>query len=258
MKRKALITSLALLLVAIVCLSTATYAWFTTSQTASATGFAVKTVAGGGLYITAQTTNTQFADWDTSIELADGTAQFDPVSTIDCTHWFTAEADAADASATTGAYTTATGDNYFEKSVKFISTANGNLYLSGISIPSVSGAQYDLLKKSLRVGIKVGTGALKIYSIENRSTGNLGNKGVKDNGTGNDPTVESVALICMTGYTYNASDALATMTAGSIQTGTNAQTGTIYIWVEGEDAACFSLNSSGIALTDIDLLFKVA
>lgn len=59
MKKKALITSMALLLVAIVCLSTATYAWFTSGASVTASGMSVTAKAGSLLVISnAATTNT--------------------------------------------------------------------------------------------------------------------------------------------------------------------------------------------------------
>jgi hypothetical protein len=51
MKKKALITSLALLLVALMCLSTATYAWFSASGKASANGIKIRATVPASLYI---------------------------------------------------------------------------------------------------------------------------------------------------------------------------------------------------------------
>ncbi|MBE6686882.1 MAG: hypothetical protein E7591_06580 [Ruminococcaceae bacterium] len=54
MKRKALITSTALLLVALMCLATASYAWFTAGTASAVTDFQVSITAGDtGLYIAA-------------------------------------------------------------------------------------------------------------------------------------------------------------------------------------------------------------
>jgi hypothetical protein len=51
MKKKALLTSLALLLVAVICLGTATYAWFASATSVTATGMKVTTAAGSSLVI---------------------------------------------------------------------------------------------------------------------------------------------------------------------------------------------------------------
>jgi hypothetical protein len=65
MKKKALITSMALLLVAIVCLSTATYAWFTSGASVSASGMQVTAKAGSLLVIS----NSATAQNTTSTEI---------------------------------------------------------------------------------------------------------------------------------------------------------------------------------------------
>lgn len=80
MKKKALITSMALLLVAIVCLSTATYAWFTSGTLVSATGMAVTAKAGSLLVISnAATTKTTAT---TEYEFTNGTQTLNPATIV--------------------------------------------------------------------------------------------------------------------------------------------------------------------------------
>ena len=62
-RRRVLISSIAMLLVALVALSTATFAWFTTNPTATASGLELKATAAKGLVIQTGTHGTADADF---------------------------------------------------------------------------------------------------------------------------------------------------------------------------------------------------
>ncbi|MBQ2944238.1 MAG: hypothetical protein IJD93_06080 [Ruminococcus sp.] len=79
-RKSSLISSVALLLVAIVALSGATFAWFSTSNTATASGVDVTSAAGGGLQISEDT-----ATWGSTVQYKNGgntgrTATLNPAS----------------------------------------------------------------------------------------------------------------------------------------------------------------------------------
>lgn len=241
MKRRALITSMALLLVAIVCLSTATYAWFTSNPIATATGFAVNTSTSGNLLI-AEGSSPAAGDFHTTIALSSVTSTFQPVSTVDCANWWTAEAEAPESSpkAASDSYSAASSSNYFTKVVTFKSDDAGTLYLSGIS-KTKDANDSDLLESSLRVAVKVGNGSPVICSLVERSGA------IAVNAAGNGTSA------CVPEYTYTSSTtAIGNITAGG------TITATIYIWIEGEDTRCFTNNASSYTLSDIDLSFTVA
>lgn len=246
MKKKALITSMALLLVAIVCLSTATYAWFTSSPVAGANNFAVKTHAAGSLYIT-DAASPATADWKTSIDIGlQNTPTYQPVSTVDCATFYTGQADVPTAKDVNSSKYSETSDNYYSKNVKFKSNEAGDLYLSAFTCNSnATGGQYDLLKKSLRVGVKVGND-VKIYALDTNST---------DLGVNSTTTTAAVGLIKGTyNVGTNNANAIATFAAAD-----DVIDATIFIWIEGEDASCYTTNvSNGVTLDDIDLSFTVA
>lgn len=100
-RRRLLISSLCMLLVAIVALGTATFAWFTQNTTATADGIYAKTVKASSLLISDQNKN-----WDTTVTYNQGTntaAQtMFPASSGNGASWFTATSDDAD----TGAFET--------------------------------------------------------------------------------------------------------------------------------------------------------
>ena len=89
-RRRLLISSVAMLLVAMLALGTATFAWFTSSTTATASGINVQTTKASELQISKSDLN-----WGTTVNY-NTTATFQPASSINGANWFTAEAGARD------------------------------------------------------------------------------------------------------------------------------------------------------------------
>lgn len=86
-KKRVLLSSVAMLMVATVSLGTATYAWFTSSTTTTANGLNVKTVKSSELVISKSDRN-----WQQTINYAQSGATLRPVSSADGTNWYTASA----------------------------------------------------------------------------------------------------------------------------------------------------------------------
>lgn len=86
-RKKVLVSSVAMMMVATVSLGSATYAWFTSSTTATAKGINVKTIQSSELVIS----KTGHA-WDTQIDYAVTNKVLQPTSTVNGTTWFTANA----------------------------------------------------------------------------------------------------------------------------------------------------------------------
>ena len=111
MKRKALFTSTILLLVAIICLATASYAWFTTNNTVTATGISVDINAGDGYLLISKdkTTASEIqAQGLTTVDMAINESALSPAAhetfanssaVALATNWYTAKASDASASA---------------------------------------------------------------------------------------------------------------------------------------------------------------
>lgn len=95
-KKRALISSVAMLLVAIIALGTATFAWFTSSTQAYADGVYVRTTKVSNLVLNSKLD----ASWRTHVEynvggVVSGTTtlkKLSPVSTVDGSNWYYAEA----------------------------------------------------------------------------------------------------------------------------------------------------------------------
>ena len=114
-RSKMLISSIAMLLVALVALGSATYAWYSINRSVEATGISVKAAAVGGLEI--KSTDATPNDW-TSSPIAWSVADFvlDPAYI---------EAVASDGSATTKTYTHTGGTNVAASDTPTASFVNG-------------------------------------------------------------------------------------------------------------------------------------
>lgn len=87
-KKRALISSVAMLLVAIIALGTATFAWFTKNTQAKADQLSVKTIKASELQLSKTT-----GDWSDQIHYNYVDKTLKPASSVDGTNWFTAVAE---------------------------------------------------------------------------------------------------------------------------------------------------------------------
>lgn len=100
-RKRLLISSVAMLLVAMLALGTATFAWFTQNTQATADQLSVKTIKASELQLSKTT-----GDWGDQIHYNYVGKVLKPASSVDGSHWFTATAkskssyEAADAEAT--------------------------------------------------------------------------------------------------------------------------------------------------------------
>lgn len=84
-RKRLLISSVAMLLVAMLALGTATFAWFTQNTSATADQLSVKTVKASELLLSKTT-----GDWSDQIHYEYMGKVLKPASSVDGTHWFTA------------------------------------------------------------------------------------------------------------------------------------------------------------------------
>ena len=86
-RKRLLISSIAMLLVAMIALGTATFAWFTTSTSATADGIHVETVKSSNLKISRYDHN-----WVDSFSYNHNSALYKPTSSANGSDWYTAVA----------------------------------------------------------------------------------------------------------------------------------------------------------------------
>ena len=246
-RKSSLITSVALLLAAIVALSGATFAWFSTKADASATGIQATTAKGSALVIS----STSEGPWGQSLDLA-GENKLTAVTienpnykkvideeegtTEDVVTWTILKGTAASYDAQKAAsYEDAAASDYYKKTiyVKYDAAEDTTKALKADLILGED-AVYSSNKDYYRVAL-VPTGNTvaedapnyQIYSISdyNRATdATYGDYDVTTTATG----IELGTLDAGTVYAYD-----------------------VYVWFEGEDADCLDSNSVNDITVDI-------
>ena len=116
-KRRVLISSVAMLLVAMLALGTATYAWFTTDSTTTAKGINVKTTKKSTLVVSSVS-----SDWTDNLNYELDTT-FQPASSNDGVNWYKAVADSIKSYAATNGEKIATPKE-----------ENGNVFVNMLNV----------------------------------------------------------------------------------------------------------------------------
>ena len=263
MKRKALLTSTALLLVALICLATASYAWFTSGSANTVAEFKVKVSDGdGSIELAAANIGSSYANtgWKSGLTIddftggigllpgtSDGNYVLTPVSTdgVIAADMFNAAPYDDVAYWNSEAGTFASGNGYIVLSF-YARTAEAGSAPLNITLTDNTAP----FNNAVKIGYSV-TGAttpanLTICNIDTAGDSykpviNAGSKIMKD-GTGAFVLKEGAAL----GSTLNNG----TFSSPTVTfDGENAQLITVAIWLEGQDAQC----SGTIDVSDINV-----
>ena len=270
-RKKMLLSSIAMLLVALIALGSATYAWFTINKTVKADGINVAAAVAKGLVITKNNGGTDGKAWSRSVTYSGAATELQPISidyTIDS------------AAPTTGIYpkdvskdgdyaTTGGTSNGTNTAANFAST-------SIVADPTSSAQAGDAISantytKKYRMGIKssdgttsVGNVNATISCVDPDTTDNIDGtsfaKAVLVNSSGD--------VICSYGDAYKpitdtnpptvkATNVTATATATPAATAvSSAQYFTLIVWYEGNDADC--ANTQQGAEADFTVTFTIA
>ena len=239
-RKSSLISSVALLLVAIVALSGATFAWFSSNPNATATGVKTSATAASGLLITTDATDAD--SWTNAVTLYEGenAKSLTPVSTNfdvpSAPAWFTATAASANSYEADDNGFTAVGDTtaYVDSYTIYAKTQDGvskDLY--------VTAAIAETVGKFGRVAIVSGNTVLYYKD------GVAVTEGVATDTETWAPINKDGAEATTLGFT-------ATSSIANAKIGTIPENGTlaisIYVWNEGQDPGC-TTNTSTEALT---------
>ena len=278
MKTKAkLLPAIAMLLVAVLSLSSATYAWFSMNTKVTATGMQVKAVAEDGILIS----NSDKATWTNSATAKVTSASLVPTSTAGGTtpawaHNTSTNADDAQANQNATSYedlslkwtNTTFGEGFVdiaggtanskddnEKSYvllnEFYIKSSGNALTLGadktykdlyINDVTVTGAA-NKIDNSLRVLVVVGSAAYIYAPVIDQASGTTTMSYKFKN------TTAVTALNATTAAGYDKT----TSTTSIGNTNDSAVKAQVYIYFEGEDANCKSTNIAGINTTDLSV-----
>ena len=236
-RKRALLSSVAMLLVALVALGSATFAWFTANPNATASGISMKTTAAAGLVIRTDTDTT----WSHNAALNKNGATFNanPVSQDQSTpaNFWTVTAASADAyGAGTDAMTAAVAgtDFYTEKIYCRLSdgsNASANtskkVYLKGVTITAADGAT---MQNCMRVAIAGPNGLLGTYALSTAGEHGTLTTAAKTPGSFN-------PALAATATNLNVDTGLTALSA----TGSDlTKYITVYVYLDGQDDDCYS------------------
>lgn len=255
-RKRLLISSIAMLLVAMIALGTATFAWFTTATDPWADGINVRATKVSTLLVSDHT-----KAWATHVDYNVGSSsalkKMFPASSVNGTDWFTGNTD----NATTGAIKTATleaipaddsgakkrSDFLFEE--EFNIKNDGQLEVTGITVTiaglptSVPYAAMALVSVADANDTKVKTGAGTFGTIPaaytagtNKSVYGGVHQGAAETYNPINATGDGVATSTIT------SSAATTINVPDLGAGEMAYY-KLYVWFEGQDSQCVNANS---------------
>ena len=258
-RRRVLISSLAMLLVAIVALGTATYAWFTSSTVATANGINVKTIQASELQISSATSG-----WDTTVDYGVSNKVLLPASTGDGSNWFTASAaekTAMNAEPGTPAPVNKADTYYFVDQLNVRN--NGTADIEDIEI--TFNVTNDYLRVALVPATAKGTGKAFVSGtdftkcvFDNAGTLYNAASGIEMKTFGEGEDAKQLGVFTTTEITPSNTgkvtiDKLAGKAVGA-ETG-EAVYYNLYVWFEGQDAQCIDSNAGAVIE---DIVFTVS
>ena len=244
-RKRALLSSVAMLLVALVALGSATFAWFTSSTTATADQLSVKTVKASELELSKHN-----GDWADQIHYGVANRVLKPASSADGTHWFAANADdkssyAADNTTITDISTQVTmGSNnsyvFFDQlNIRNKGAAAVDHVTISFSVTETEAASGKYLRLALVPASARGTTATitaanfaaNVYG----SAADTANPLIATTGT----VVSSTAITAKNGANVSIDIGSLTASTGA----TPAKYYNLYVWFEGQDEDCKDANA---------------
>lgn len=243
-RKRMLLSSVAMLLVALVALGSATYAWFSVNKTVVADTMKVQAIAADGLVIN----NSQTASWASKVSFANNVTSLQPVSYN----------VALNAAMPTG---------YIAKDVKenggavWATSADNTKVSAFVNAPALPNSTYTDSTKKFNASDNVAR-----YDVDVASSGDAISKAVnvQITASGDGTTYAKAALVkdnkviafYTDGQAYSAitsttpTIATAIAASGSVQAmasvpvQASAQAFQLYVWFEGNDPQCLDANQS--------------
>lgn len=230
-RRRVLISSMAMLLVALVALSTATYAWFTANTTATANNMKVKTSKASKLVICDDT-----QEWTTLLDYGHDKSLL-PVSSADGSNWYKAVAKSATDGTADGAATKITSGLGAYVLVDQLNVMNqGDTQINGVTIQVTGLSEYA---------------RIALVEVDGQGTDKEQKSGSKDF----DESVISASKVTYNALTgTNVATDVQEITTNTILVDGKFSVGdlakdqakfyNLYVWFEGQDFDADSLDTS--------------
>lgn len=229
-RKRLLISSVAMLLVAMLALGTATFAWFTSSTTATASNINVKTIKSSELQISKSD-----RVWGTTVDYATSNKVLLPASTVDGKAWFTANAEtrnsykkADNVDFSPAAVTAENNTYYFTEELNVRNNGSADVNNAKIEITFPASAEYArvAVQEVTSEGTVVGDFKTSVYD----------NAGAAYEAVKNATTTEEITP--STDYTVTIGDLKGKDSLGGGATTGEAKYYKVFVWFEGQDVDC--------------------
>jgi hypothetical protein len=265
-RKRALISSVAMLLVAMIALGTATFAWFTSNPLAEASGLTLKATASKGLVIQTATHgasdssfwgHTDYLNYDSGTQKSSTTVKeltptsFDTATSMSTGYSVEAKADDNYIAADDATVAEAPSSSYYQETIKCKLTGatsdsdKSDLKITGLTVTTTSATQASGIRVALQYTSGSTTTLIGVYAPSEKT-----NKVLTKTGT------YSTALSSTT-TTFAAPTAAAKKIGEVGTTGEDYITVTVYL--DGEDANVYSQSISASNLvTAVKLNLSVA
>lgn len=248
-RKRALLSSVAMLLVALVALGSATFAWFTSSTTATATGLGISTTKSSELKVAKL--DLQWAD---TVKYDDEAASYVPASSSNGSNWYTAVADKkTEFTAKSGTYAQAsplTGVVYKEMlNIKNTGgkTANG----VKVTVAGTFASNFGRLAIVPAEAAQTTQGTFPAFTAANFKSNIYGSAATDSWKPYNGTSVESTA------WSLKGAAAGTVINVGNMAAN-EVKSYVIFIWFEGEDPDCYDLTTGQLSFgRDTDVTFTV-
>lgn len=236
-RKKALLSSVSMLMVATVAVGSATFAWFTTSTTATADELSVKTVKASELKVSDDTN-----DWTDQLHYNTVGKVLKPASSADGVNWFAAEA-ASKSESTAEAST-----------IEKLSSLDGYVFKNQLNVSNAGGAAVNNVTIDFTLGENQqadGAGYLRLALVEASKKGNdATNVGTFTNGVYAKAadTAEALTETSLSNTVTVPAKAGATVSFPVGDLTAKDTTGStkyynLYVWFEGQDTDCKDANA---------------
>lgn len=256
-KKRMLISSVAMLLIAMIALGTATFAWFTTSTEATASGINVHTAKASTLQIAGNNTTVSGLGWGSTVNYKFNRL-LRPTSTVDYKNWYTATAasqTAYTASEKSGSKLTDTDGYVFVNQLNVRNAGAAAVNDVKITVSGFNGSQYKYARIALVEAEELGENVAastaadaKNYLAAQDNTAYAAVSGLT--AENNLTTTEKTANVVPANgiLTFDVADSLAAVTKDENDKEVYASKFfNLYIWFEGQDTDCYSDNPVDIS-----------
>lgn len=241
-RKKALLSSVCMLLVALVALGSATFAWFTSSTSATANNIGAKTTKSSELKVAKAD-----LDWQDSIDYNALGKVLRPATSANGENWFKSEAAAKTAFTSNGTYTavtTAEQANYYYVEMLNIKNA-GEAQCKNVTI-TVDADMPSTFARLAIVPVDAQAEAGKMPSAATNFSANIYGATINDSWKPYDGSA-----VVSTAYTTVAAADGKEIVVGDMDADEVASY-KIIVWFEGEDADCFDTTKSSFAIPSIN------